>query len=174
MSADQGMGWPTWIALAGVLVNLIFNTANFLFNRNTRRKTVTLSDFNSNVREPIGAALMALDAVMDEADDIARSSMTHADQVKAAGDLSKKFHAARRTLARHLNDCDISELVRGDDWARCDEGHMDKATQAFDEASNTQNVHDLRDKFLCVAQAINSLRTDLRKKLDEEAKRLMR
>jgi len=174
MSAEQGISWATLIALAGVLVNLVFNIVNFFANRTTRRRAVKLSDFNSNVRAPINNALSSLDAIMDGADDIVLSSQSHADKIATTLELSKKFHAVRRILARHLNDCDTSNLVRGNDWARCDEGHMDNATEAFDASSQTQDDIDLRTRLLDVAKSINALRTEIRKKLDDEAKLLMR
>ncbi len=112
MSAEQGISWATWVALAGVLVNLAFNSINFFSNRRTRRNALELENFSSNVRAPIAEALSGLDAIMDEADDIARSRQLHAEKIAATVELSKKFHAARRVLARLLNDCDNSRLAR--------------------------------------------------------------
>jgi hypothetical protein len=172
MAAEQGIGWATWIALLGVLVNLIFNTINFFSNRKTRRNTLQLENFSTHVREPITNALSALDAIMDEADDIARSTQPYVEKLAAVADLSKKFHAARRILARLLNDCDKSPLIRGNDWSRCDEGHMDDATEAF-EACRSVDDGDLHSQLHKIAMAINSLRSQLQSQLDAEAQRLM-
>lgn len=170
----EGLTWAAVAALIGAAVNLVFNTINYFANRNTRRNASALSDFNSNFRNRINEALAALDGIMDEADDIARSTQPHADKLVATKELGKKFHAARRVLARHLNDCDVSNLVNGNDWARCDEGYMDKATDAFEAAQNTDHDHALNFKLVEIARAINSLRTELRSRLDAEAHRLMR
>lgn len=169
----NGWDWAFWIAVIGLFVNLIFNTINYLFNRNTRRKTVSLADFNSNVRTPILEALSGLDSIMDGADDICLSTKTHAEKIANTKELNMKFHASRRILARRLNDCDTSLLVAGDDWGACDEGFMDEATEAFEKAGKTESHDEMRAELLKVAKAINSLRTEIKNKLDAEARRLM-
>lgn len=171
--ADDAINWGTITALVGVGVNLIFNTVNYVANKNTRRRAVALEHFSSNVRTPITGALDALLAVMDEADDIVISPQSHDEKLAAVVELARKFHGARRKLARLLTDCDASVIIAGDDWSRIDEGHTDDATEAFENASKAEDILNLRDNLLAVARSIDALRSSLMAKLDDEASKLM-
>jgi hypothetical protein len=171
--ADDGWSWGTAVALLGVGGNLIWNFVNYRSNQNTRKNAARLSDFNSHVRNPVYEALAGLDGIMDSADDIVRSVASHQDKLKSTEDLGKKFHSGRRVLSRRLNDLDCSSLVEGEDWGECDEGHMDEATAAFDDARRSVDNDELAMRLHTVATSINKLRTELRSKLDEQAKRLM-
>ena len=161
-------------AVIGIALNFFFNTTNYFSNRRTRRNALKLAIFTSNVRTPIMEALRGLDAIMDGADDIVRGPPPFTEKIKATNELSKKFHGARRVLARLLNDCDKSLIIDGNDWSRCDEGHMDNATDAFVDACNATDGVALRDNLHRAAMAINSLRDQLQSKMDAEARRLMK
>lgn len=169
-----GLTWANVIAFIGVFVTFSLGIANYFSNKATRRRTLELDTFGHRLRTPIEKLLDDLVAVVDEADDVARSDDALAEKCSKAKSLGIKFHAVRRRVARHLTDCDKSKLVPGDDWSMLDEGRMDNATDAFSAAVRAQTLDDFRQALLTMAREVHGFRDAVSAKLDSKASHLMR
>src|SRR6266850_1571702 len=132
-----GLTWANLIAFAGVTASLVLGSINYFANRNTRRNALALDNFSHRARGPVEKLLQELDTIMDEADDIDRSTKALAEKIDATKALKTTFHKTRRKLARLLNDCDKSILILGTDWSRLDEGFMDNVTDALEQAARS-------------------------------------
>lgn len=161
-----GLTWANIIAFFGIVGNFCFT---YFKDRSARAKTSKLDKYNHSVRTPIEALLTELSGLMDEADDLVRSSKLWLEQLEGAKGLKPKFHAIRRKLARRLTDCDRSTLVRGTSWAQLEAMDMDNASEALELASSAASLTELREQLRRFAMSADAFRHRLQSELDKYA-----